>query len=113
MVCVGSGAAEGCGAAAMAEGGGSAGGEAAGVAPFLKEQLRLEAERLARSTRRLIWLNPLLRFDGFQPEAAGIKALMPIVDSLHSCHSVDRLEALGQSFATNGLRNHAKRSSST
>jgi len=30
----------------MAEGGGSAGGEAAGVAPFLKEQLRLEAERV-------------------------------------------------------------------
>lgn len=73
------------------------------------ELLRHEAERLARSTRRLIWLNPLLRFDGFQPEAAGIKALMPIVDSLHSCHSVDRLEALGQSFATNGLTNHAKR----
>jgi uncharacterized protein len=66
------------------------------------EQLTEEAQRLSRSTRRLIWLNPLLRFDGFRPEAAGVKALLPLVDSLHSCHSVDSLEALGQSFATAG-----------
>ena len=71
-------------------------------------QLSAEAARLARSCRRLIWLNPLLRFDGFRPEAAGVKALLPLVDSLHSCHSLDSLEALGAAFQTDGLKHLIK-----
>ena len=40
----------------------------------------LEAERLHKSCRRLLWLNPLLRFDGFEPRAGGIRAMLPHVD---------------------------------
>jgi uncharacterized protein len=42
-------------------------------------RLAFEAERLRLNCRQLLWLNPLLRFDGFQPRAAGVKALLPQV----------------------------------
>ena len=64
--------------------------------------LKSEAERLARTCRRLIWLNPLLRFEGFSPEAAGIRTLLPIVDSFHACHSLDSLADLGKAFDGQG-----------
>ena len=54
------------------------------------------AERLHLSCRRLIWLNPLLRWEGFAPKAMGIRALLPHVDSFRAGHSVASLEALGQ-----------------
>ncbi len=66
------------------------------------EILKAEAARLARSCRRLIWLNPLLRFEEFSPEAAGIRALLPVVDSFHSCHSLDSLADLGAAFRSAG-----------
>ena len=62
--------------------------DAAGVAA--------EMERLHLSARRLIWLNPLLRWDGFAPRAAGVAAMLPHVDSLRAGHSVASLEALGR-----------------
>jgi hypothetical protein len=55
------------------------------------DRLATEAERLHLSCRRLIWLNPLLRWEGFAPKAAGIRALMPHVDAFHACHSLDSL----------------------
>lgn len=64
--------------------------------------LKTEAARLGRSCHRLVWLNPLLRFDGFVPEAAGIRTLLPIVDSFHACHSLNSLADLGTAFATSG-----------
>jgi uncharacterized protein len=57
-------------------------------------QLRAEVQRLSLSCRRLIWLNPLLRFDGFAPRAAGIRAMLPHVDCLRAGHSVQSLAAL-------------------
>ena len=39
-----------------------------------------QVERLRKSCRRLVWLNPLLRYEGFAPKAAGIRALLPHVD---------------------------------
>ncbi|WP_371169298.1 vWA domain-containing protein [Aliiroseovarius sp. 2305UL8-7] len=71
--------------------------------------LKTEAARLSRSCRRLIWLNPLLRFDGFSPRAAGIRTLLPIVDSFHACHSLDSLADLGQALATNGDKDRYER----
>jgi uncharacterized protein len=53
-------------------------------------------ERLHLSARRLIWLNPLLRWDGFAPRASGVMAMLPHVDSFRAGHSVASLEALGQ-----------------
>ena len=50
--------------------------------------------RLHRSCRRLIWLNPLLRWDGFQPKSAGIRAILPHVDEFRTIHSLDSLRDL-------------------
>ncbi len=61
--------------------------------------LAREAERLHLSCRRLIWLNPLLRWTGFAPKAAGICALLPHVDSFRAGHSIASLEALGRAIS--------------
>lgn len=53
-----------------------------------------EMQRLHLSSRRLIWLNPLLRWDGFAPKAQGISAMLPHVDAFRAGHSVETLEAL-------------------
>jgi hypothetical protein len=53
-----------------------------------------EMERLAKSCRRLIWLNPLLRFEQFQPRAAGIRAMLPHVDRFLPVHNLESLEQL-------------------
>lgn len=53
-----------------------------------------EMERLHRSCRRLIWLNPLLRFDAFEPKSAGIRAMLPHVDDFRPVHSLDSLAQL-------------------
>ncbi|HEX3532252.1 MAG TPA: VWA domain-containing protein [Thermoanaerobaculia bacterium] len=60
--------------------------------------LAAEAERLHKSCRRLIWLNPLLRWEGFQPRAQGIRALLPHVDEHRPVHNLDSLEALGRAL---------------
>jgi uncharacterized protein with von Willebrand factor type A (vWA) domain len=58
--------------------------------------LALEMQRLQLSARRLIWLNPLLRWDGFAPQAAGIRAMLPYVDSFRAAHSISSLEDLAR-----------------
>lgn len=68
------------------------------------EGLSAQAERLQKSCRRLIWLNPLLRFDGFEPKSLGIQALLPHVDDFRPVHN---LNALGD--LTNALSNPAAR----
>lgn len=64
--------------------------------------LAREAERLHLSARRLVWINPLLRWDGFAPKAAGIRALLPHVDSFRAGHSVASLEGLGRVISDPG-----------
>lgn len=61
--------------------------------------LDTEADRLHRSCRRLIWLNPLLRWEGFQPRAQGVRALLPNVDEHRPVHNLDSLEALGRALS--------------
>lgn len=58
------------------------------------EGLAREVERLHLSSRRLIWLNPLLRWEGFAPKARGIAAMLPHVDTFRAGHSVASLEEL-------------------
>jgi uncharacterized protein with von Willebrand factor type A (vWA) domain len=60
-----------------------------------------EMQRLRHSCRRLVWLNPLLRYAGFEPRAAGIRALLPHVDELRPVHD---LESLAQLAAALGER---------
>ncbi len=62
-------------------------------------RLARETERLRLSSRRLIWLNPLLRWDGFAPRAAGARAMLPHVDSLRSAHSVASLSGLADALS--------------
>lgn len=56
--------------------------------------LEKEIERLHLSARRLIWLNPLLRWDGFAPKAQGVATMLPHVDSFRAGHSIASLEDL-------------------
>jgi hypothetical protein len=58
------------------------------------EQLKFEMERLHKSCRRLLWLNPLLRFAAFQPRAAGIRAMLPHVDHFLPVHNLASLQDL-------------------
>lgn len=66
--------------------------------------LAAEVARLRRSCRRLIWLNPLLRYAGFEPRASGVRALLPNVDEHRPVHDIDSLEALGRALAAPGRR---------
>jgi uncharacterized protein with von Willebrand factor type A (vWA) domain len=51
-------------------------------------------ERLRKSCRQLIWLNPLLRFDEFEPLATGVRIMLPHVDAFLPAHNVDSLAEL-------------------
>ncbi len=57
-------------------------------------ELTFEMDRLKRSCRRLIWLNPLLRFDAFQARAAGIRAMLPHVHDFRPIHSLGSMDEL-------------------
>ena len=63
-----------------------------------------EMERLHKSCRRLIWLNPLLRFDGFEPRARGVRAMLPHVDELRPVHNLDALTDLCASLSESRSR---------
>jgi uncharacterized protein with von Willebrand factor type A (vWA) domain len=58
------------------------------------EGLAAQMERLHKSCRRLVWLNPLLRFDAYQPISAGARAMIRHVDELRSAHNLESLEEL-------------------
>ncbi|WP_027258488.1 vWA domain-containing protein [Leisingera aquimarina] len=60
------------------------------------DALAREMQRLQLSSRRLIWLNPLLRWDGFAPRAQGIRAMLPYADSFRAGHSIASLQDLAQ-----------------
>jgi hypothetical protein len=66
------------------------------------EGLSEAAERLSHSCRRLIWLNPLLRYAGFQPRAAGIRALLPHVHEHRQVHNLNSLRALVATLSADG-----------
>jgi len=57
-------------------------------------RLAFEMDRLHRSCRRLIWLNPLLRFGGFEPKAQGIKMMLPHVDEFRPVHNLTSIGEL-------------------
>ncbi|WP_134495228.1 vWA domain-containing protein [Microvirga pakistanensis] len=57
-------------------------------------ELTFEMDRLKRSSRRLIWLNPLLRFDAFEARASGIRAMLPHVDEFRPIHNLASMEDL-------------------
>ena len=56
--------------------------------------LEKEMDRLHRSCRRLVWLNPLLRFEGFEARARGVRAMLPHVDELRPVHNLEAMADL-------------------
>jgi hypothetical protein len=63
------------------------------------ERLAQELERLRRSCHRLIWLNPLLGSDGYQPVTRGMAAALPHLDEFMAAHSLEALDELGRFLA--------------
>ena len=50
----------------------------------LSKQIKL----IQKSSKRLIWLNPLLRYEEFAPKPTGVKAILPHVDEFRPIHSL-------------------------
>jgi uncharacterized protein with von Willebrand factor type A (vWA) domain len=69
------------------------------------EGLAFEAERLGKSCARLVWLNPLLRYAGFEARPAGIRALLPHVDDFLPVHNLETLTDLANALARPQHRN--------
>jgi hypothetical protein len=63
-----------------------------------------EIERLHKSCRRLIWLNPLLRYEGFAPKSLGMRAILPHVDEFRSVHNLDSIAELVKALSKPGPR---------
>ena len=66
------------------------------------DRLAFEIDRLHRSCRRLIWLNPLLRFSGFEAKAKGIRTMVPHVDELRPIHNLDSIAELVRALSARG-----------
>jgi len=68
--------------------------------------LEVEMARLKRSAKRIVWLNPLLRFDGFEAKASGIRTIMAHVDEFRPVHNLDSLAELASALAASGKPAH-------
>jgi len=67
-------------------------------------ELSVEMERLHKSCRELIWLNPLLRFEGFEARPAGIRAMLPHVDRFLPVHNLESLKDLAAVLSEHSVR---------
>jgi uncharacterized protein with von Willebrand factor type A (vWA) domain len=68
------------------------------------DRLAFEIDRLHRSCRRLIWLNPLLRFEGFEAKALGVRTMLPHVDAFRPVHNLASMEELCRALSGEGGR---------
>jgi uncharacterized protein with von Willebrand factor type A (vWA) domain len=68
------------------------------------DTLGFEIDRLHRSCRRLIWLNPLLRFEGFEARARGIRTMLPNVDEFRAIHNLESMSDLVKALQRGGDR---------
>jgi len=68
------------------------------------EGLAKEMERLHKSCRRLIWLNPLLRYEGYEPRSMGARTIMPHVDEFRPVHNLESLADLTRVLSAPGRR---------
>jgi uncharacterized protein len=69
--------------------------------------LGTEMQRLRRSAQRIVWLNPLLRFDKFEARAGGIRTIMPWVDEFRPIHSLGSLADLAKALAQYSSSQHS------
>ena len=73
------------------------------------ELLARETSRLQRSCHRLIWLNPLLGSDSYQPLTQGMQAALPYVDDFLPAHNLNSLQALARHLSEIGPERGAVR----
>jgi uncharacterized protein with von Willebrand factor type A (vWA) domain len=66
------------------------------------DRLAFEIDRLHRSCRRLIWLNPLLRFEGFEAKAKGIQTMLPHVHEFRPIHNLESMTELCRALSAHG-----------
>jgi uncharacterized protein with von Willebrand factor type A (vWA) domain len=71
--------------------------------------LSAELSRLRRSSHRLIWLNPLLGSEGYEPVTRGMAAALPYTDDFLAAHNVQALDDLGALLAGLDRRRPARR----
>jgi hypothetical protein len=74
----------------------------------LGKDLGPEMERLHKSCRKLIWLNPLLRYEGFEPRPLGVRVMLPHVDAFLPAHNIDSLIALGRALSAGRVESGAQ-----
>jgi hypothetical protein len=72
--------------------------------------LEKEIERLHKSCRRLVWLNPLLRYEAYRPQAQGARAMIRHVDEFRPIHNLQSMEDLALALARTGERGPESRS---
>jgi uncharacterized protein with von Willebrand factor type A (vWA) domain len=70
------------------------------------DTLAFEMERLHKSSRRLIWLNPLLRFEGFEARARGVRTMLPHVDELRPIHNLESMSELVRALSGSEARDY-------
>jgi uncharacterized protein with von Willebrand factor type A (vWA) domain len=68
------------------------------------EDLGRAMDRLHRSCRKLIWLNPLLRFEGFEAKARGVRLILPHVDEFRSVHNLASIGELCAAISGTGAK---------
>jgi uncharacterized protein len=73
------------------------------------EGLGDEMERLHKSCRKLVWLNPLLRYEGFQPRPSGVRAMLPHVDAFMPVHNISSLVDLARELEQGKWQRHSGR----
>jgi len=73
------------------------------------EGLGAEMERLHKSCRKLVWLNPLLRYEGFQPRPSGVRAMLPHVDAFMPVHNIESLVELARELEHGKWQRHSGR----
>jgi uncharacterized protein with von Willebrand factor type A (vWA) domain len=72
-------------------------------------QLAKELERLRRMSHRLIWLNPLLGSEGYEPVTRGMAAALPHTDDFLAAHNLKALDELGALLARLDRRRPVRR----
>src|SRR5258708_37714965 len=70
----------------------------------LDDRLAFEIDRLHRSCRRLVCLNPLLRFEGFEAKAKGVQTMLPYVDEFRPIHNLDSMAELCRALSADSAR---------
>jgi uncharacterized protein len=68
--------------------------------------LSAAAAQLHRLAHQVVWLNPLLRYEGFEAKASGVRALLPHVDRFLPVHNLASLADLGSALRAPPLSPH-------